>query len=438
MTNLASCLSHKLGPLELRVEAFVREYARTWEETSPEPSVPDKIYLASEKKEVEKELSALIDRMSAVQKKAAAEDLAQKPGWMEKAASELRPFFQRLLRRADLKIETVYDSRFVESTQQFLRAAREFDPDIGITSVYQALRNVWIMNTLQFYLGIEAEHTDAIFGYSMVYPYLDNVLDDDGRSTSDKIALVIKLKAWLEGEEMKPSSPQEEKLQALIGMVERQFSRSQFPCVYQSLLAIYNGQIRSLLQQRGTHAPDSAEILDISLEKGGTSVLADGYLVAGALSPLQEDFCFGFGVILQLADDLQDIAEDVERGHMTIFTQSAGQAPLDPLVYRLLHYMSFILEQKLDAGRPREQALQEMIRPNCALMFMESVGKHAAYFSKSCVRDFQRAFPVRFAYLRKIRATIEGRFLTGRERIGDLDPVSAAFLTLSSRIFALD
>jgi len=33
---------------------------------------------------------------------------------------------------------------------------------------------------------------------------------------------------------------------------------------------------------------------------------------------------------------------------------------------------------------------------------------------------------------------MEERFLTGREKISDLDPVSAGFLALSSRAFALD
>src|SRR4030067_480163 len=49
------------------------------------------------------------------------------------------------------------------------------------------------------------------------------------------------------------------------------------------------------------------------------SVLANGYLVAGRLDPADEDFCFGFGTFLQLADDLQDVAEDADCGHRTLF-----------------------------------------------------------------------------------------------------------------------
>jgi len=182
------------------------------------------------------------------------------------------------------------------------------------------------MNSLQFDLGLDVEPTEAVFAYSMVYPYLDNVLDDDRAAESVKLDLVAKLKDWLEGSDRPAVDPGEMKLRALVGLMERRLPRSAFPGVYRALLAIYNAQVKSLLQQRpGTDAsPD--DILAISLEKGGTSVLADGYLVAGALSPVDEEFCFGFGTFLQFADDLQDIAEDSRRGHRTLFTIGAGRA----------------------------------------------------------------------------------------------------------------
>ena len=280
MIDAASCLSKRLGPLGPRIEALSREYARIWREISSEPYSPDRLYPVSEKKDVERDLSLLIRRLSAEKKKFLPPGHAWESVEMEEFAASLRPCLKRILGRVDLHIEAVYDAHFVDSTRHFLRAVRDFDPEIRISSVYQALRNVWIMNTLQFFLGSKVELSDAIFAYSMVYPYLDNFIDDAGGSESDKLAQVLKLKGWLEGVDECPETPREEKLHALIGLIERQFSRSQCPEVFQSMLAIYNAQIRSLLQQRETNPPHSAEILDISLEKGGTSVLADGYLVA--------------------------------------------------------------------------------------------------------------------------------------------------------------
>lgn len=436
--DAASCLSERLGPLGPRVKALSREYARIWGEISSDPYTPDRLFTLSEKKDVERDLSLLIRRLSAEKKKFLPPGHAWESAEMEEFAASLRPCLKRILGRVDLHLEAVYDARFVDSTRHFLRAVRDFDPEIRISSVYQALRNVWIMNTLQFFLGQKVELSDAIFGYSMIYPYLDNFIDDAGDSESDKLAQVLKLKRWLEGVDERPETPREEKLHALIGLIERQFSRREYPEVFQSMLAIYNAQIRSLLQQRETNPPHSAEILDISLEKGGTSVLADGYLVAGSLEPGQQDFCFGFGTFLQLADDLQDIAEDLKRGHSTLFSQTAGQLPLDPLLYKLFRYVYAVVERTLDASLPREQALREVIPRGSALMHMESVSKYPSFFSRACVRGCQKAYPVRFSYLRKLRRALPDKFLTNREKISDLDPYSIALMTISSRAFSLD
>ncbi len=438
MIDTAGCLSRKLGPLGPRVETWVREYSRLWWETASDPPVPEIIYPNSEKKDLEREFTDLIDRWAAEQENLPGDRRSWDADRLDRLAAGLRPFLKRVLGRTAIPLERVYDERFVESTRRFIATARDFDPDIGIDSVYQALRNVWIMNTLQYYLEIDVKHTDAIFGYSMVYPYLDNLLDDSATGRHDKLRLLLKLKAWLEGERNPPGNPQEEKLQALIHKIEGQFPRPRYPGVYQSMLTIYNAQVKSLLQQRETRPPYTVDILGISMEKGGTSVLADGYLVGGMLRPGQEDFCFGFGTFLQLADDLQDIAEDVRRGHMTLFSQTAGRCPMDPLVHKLLRFMSEVVENTLDVGNDRQFALQNVIRRACTLMYMESVGKHSDFFSRACARRFQKAFPVHFGYLKKMRRTLRDRFLTGRRKLSDLDPVSAALLTISSRALSLD
>lgn len=435
--NSSFHLSDRVGPLGPRVQGLVREHARIWRETPSDSLRPKRLYSRSDRKELEREMTALVERIIA-EKKAAGQTGGLDPAAFEKIAASLRPFLRRILDRIDLPVETVYDSTFVDSTRLFLKIVREFDPDLRIDPVYQALRNVWIMNTLQFYLGLEVRIDEAVFGYSLIYPYLDNFLDDSAVSRSGKLALIRKLGVWLEGGGETPGSPLEEKLRLLIAGIERRFPRSDFPGVFQSLLAIYNAQIRSLLQQDRADPPAFADLLDISLEKGGTSVLADGYLVAGDLTPDQQRFCFGFGTILQLADDLQDIGEDSLTGSMTLFSSEAGGHPLDPLVHGLCRYASAVTAAELDPGRPREHALRELIARGCVLMIMEAAGKQRNLFTRRSVRDFQKAFPVRFSYLRKLRKRLQGRFLTGQESIRDLDPFSVALMTVSSRAFVLD
>ncbi len=438
MMDPVLCLSGRLGPLGPRVEALVKENVRVWDEAPIDPPEPRNIYPLRVKKDVEGELSALIDRVRIEHRKHGAGGAGWETAGLEEIAAGLRPFIKRLVDRVDIPLASVYDARFLDSTRRFIRAARDFDPDLRVDAVYQALRNVWIMNTLQLYLGREVEATDAIVGYSLIYPYLDNYLDDAAVSEPDKLNLVVKLRRWLEGEDDPPEGPLEDRLQALIRMIEDEFGREGFPGVYQSLLAIHNAQIKSLLQQRKSQPPGAVRVLEISLEKGGTSVLADGYLAAGKLEPSEEAFCFGLGTVLQLADDLQDIAEDLRRGHITLFSQAAGTRPLDPLVHKLWRFMSLTADRTLDERRPRERALKNVLVPGCGLLYAEAAGKHARYFSKNCLRGLEETFPVRFSYLKKVRRALPEKFLSGAEKIGSLDSFTIALMSLSSRAFALD
>jgi hypothetical protein len=66
----------------------------------------------------------------------------------------------------------------------------------------------------------------------------------------------------------------------------------------------HRAQSKSLQQLCCNPAPHQIDVVGISFEKGGTSVLADGYLVAGSLTAAQPDWIFGFGVLTQLLDDL--------------------------------------------------------------------------------------------------------------------------------------
>lgn len=437
MYDLSAFLSERVGSLGPRVEGLVRDHARLWEDGPTDPPLP-KSYSRGEKKAVEKELSRLVAELSSEPVRTAFLEGSLEPGEIEEKILGLRPVFKRLLALLGLPLEEVYDARFVDATRRFLRAAREFDPGLSLASAYQALRNVWIMNSLQFDLGLEVEHTDAVFAYSMVYPYLDNLLDDAAAPESRKLAVVGKLKSWLEGAARPAETPREEKLLSLVRLIERRYARAEYPCVYESLLAIHNAQVRSLLQQRLASPPSPGEILAISLEKGGASVLADGYLVAGRLAPADEDFCFGFGTFLQFADDLQDVAEDLGSGHGTVFSAAAGRAPLDGQAVRLDRFLAAVLEKARAGATERRSALCAAIGGGCSLMFRESVGRHPEYFSRAFVRRSRAAFPVRFTYLGKLRRRLEKSAPAGGAGLADLDAGLVALMAVSSRAFALD
>jgi len=330
-------------------------------------------------------------------------------------------------------LDTIFNEGFINSTRMFIENVKKFDPSIKIEDIYQALRNVWIMNSLQIYLNLDIKHSDAIFAYSMIYPYTDNLLDDESESMEGKLSLSRNLKDWLEGRDSPYRNQQEEKIFKLTKIIEKQYAKDLYPDVYRSLLAIYNAQIKSLLQQKKHSLPYETDILDISFEKGGTSVLADGYLVNGNLENSQAEFCFGFGVFLQLADDIQDVAVDEESSHMTIFSQTAGKYNLDKLANKLFNYISRVADLKLDNQASNIKILKELILRNCYYLVMESIGKNRKYYSQEYVEKIQSHFPVRFFYLKKLRKKLNNKFLDNREYVVDLNLISTILLTIASR-----
>jgi len=105
----------------------------------------------------------------------------------------------------------------------------------------------------------------------------------------------------------------------------RASSSARYPQVFERLLAIHRAQGKSLQQLRRNPTPQQIDVLGISFEKGGASVLADGYLVAGSLTAAQRECIFGFGVLTQLMDDLEDLPHNLANRFLTIFSQAGRQ-----------------------------------------------------------------------------------------------------------------
>lgn len=163
----------------------------------------------------------------------------------------------------------------------------------------------------------------------------------------------------------------------LVRLIERNSPRATAPDLYASLLAIHDAQSRSLRLRR-EHRPAAEEILAVTFEKGGTSVLADAYLAVGALNPAQVEFAFGWGVFLQLADDLQDLAEDDAAGIATLFSQAACRVALDGLTNRLLRFGYEVLG-RLDGFRDEQLGpLKHLIRNSASTLVAAAARPHNA------------------------------------------------------------
>jgi hypothetical protein len=286
---------------------------------------------------------------------------------------------------------------FEEALIQFARMARQFDPSVSAMDIYQAGRNLWSMNFVQLLLGLPVEVSPSSFAYSMLYPYTDNYLDDPMINENAKRLFNRRFAGRLSGENNRPLNERERRIYALIEMVETQYDRRRYPQVYESLLAIHRAQGRSLSLLQGDISPYAVDVLGISFEKGGTSVLADGYLVAGTLTSAQQEKMFAYGALTQLVDDLEDAKNDQQAGLMTIFSQTLGHWRLDEITNRLLYFGQRVVEILAADVPPSLEPLLSFFAEAVPLVVIQAAAGQRRYYSREYVRNMQAHYPLRFS-----------------------------------------
>jgi len=341
----------------------------------------------------------------------------ERRAWRERVRERLQAFGQaRLCWPAGYR-RLLFADAFYAASVAFAREARAFDPDLPVESLGQALRNVWIGNSLQVRLGLPVALGPGLFAYSMLYPLTDNLLDDATLGGRAKRAFNERFGRRLAGLPVRPSGANEAAVFELVRRIEKQFPRDAFPEVHESLLAIHGGQVRSLSQQDDRRLGDS-EILAISFEKGGTSVMADAYLVAGEVGMADERFAFGYGTFLQLLDDLQDVAADLEASHQTIFTRAARRGVLDEPAARLGRYLDRVLDtERLEGGEAEDR--RDLVRRNCRMLLVGAVAEQPRRFSRGFRRTIERQWPFSLGGTRRLRHHAERRLRRAVARLGE-------------------
>ncbi|MBD3288146.1 hypothetical protein GF337_05025 [candidate division KSB1 bacterium] len=399
--------SRELGPLGQFVQDLAQKYAAIWWDSSTALPLIKNRYTTRNQSRIASELEELIERLRKAEHK-------NGDAINQSRTKMIKPHLERISQWSGIRLDREFSTGFNRSSKRFLELVEDFDPSMKPENIYQAMRNVWIMNSLQYYMKTATECTIPVFAYSMLYPYTDNILDDPALSLETKLAIKLKLKYWLEGRDCTYESDYQEKLFRLVEMIEQHFPRRRYPGVFQSMLTIYNAQIRSLIQQRAHSVPYDVDILNISLEKGGTSVLADGYLIRGEMSPAEADFSFGFGAFLQFADDIQDIPDDLARGQMTMFSQLADKYPLDALANKLLNFIRSVTLMHL--SRNEHGKLIDLIIDNCDFLVIEAVARNRRFYSDDYLDRVQQYFPLRFTAFDDLTARLKRTYRSRKSR----------------------
>jgi hypothetical protein len=313
-----------------------------------------------------------------------------------------------LISRSDKEI--LLNQGMLENTKNFIDEARSFNEDMSMADIGQAMRNVWIMNITQLLLGKPAELTPAIFGYSMLYPYTDNYLDDAKISKKEKLNISDRFEKRLAGESIQEANEYEKSLFQLVSRIEEQYKRSNYPEVFESLIAIHRAQKKSLLQQGKKTGPYESDILGISIEKGGISVLADAYLVNGTLKDEEAAFFFGYGVLLQICDDLQDAKGDLASEHMTIISQISKKWPLDSITNGLINFTYDLMDNAQCFNSEKIDELKDLIRKNCLLIILLAIANNKKLYSRKYFNEVKKYFPYRISYMSSFNKRLKKKY----------------------------
>jgi len=98
----------------------------------------------------------------------------------------IRTFFKSTFNFEDNHLDIILSDSYTEATRKFVENGRRFDPKVSMEDIFQACRNVWIINGIQSMMGSPVKLTPSVFAYSMLYPYTDNYLDDPNITSENK------------------------------------------------------------------------------------------------------------------------------------------------------------------------------------------------------------------------------------------------------------
>lgn len=294
----------------------------------------------------------------------------------------------------------------------FFDAASAFDEKMDMDEIGQAARNYLVYDVFTEIHEQPHSMTPAIFGYSMLYPYTDNYIDNPGLSEKEKETYNQMIADRILGKEIMTENAYWKKTCELLDDVTQFYEKEDKTDIQQGLLFMLEAQKKSLSQTKkeNTILLTQDEIFRISSYKGGISVLLDRFYVSSSMT--QEDFVFylSYGFFLQLADDLQDITEDRHTMRQTLFTtdsmlnfdESVCKKHNETILNRVFHYLHNIME----AYSMHNTALKNFIEKNCHLLLMYSALLSGENFNTSYLEQFTSYLPVSLPFLQHLKEAL--------------------------------
>lgn len=273
---------------------------------------------------------------------------------------------------------------------EFLRNVRSFSPELTMNDIGQAVRNYIVFVMFKKIHNVDTGFQMPGFGYSMLYPFTDNYIDNKQCTIKDKQEYNQLIRDKIKGKAVHPSSIHHIKTCELLQAIESGYPRDIDSSIYHLLLMMLEAQELSLSQQNNEHPLTLDERLNISIYKGGISVLIDRFFVNKKMKKADLIFYLGFGFFLQLADDLQDIKEDSVQGHSTLFTTDLTPEQEEKVVNKLLNFLNRIMD---NYQAENDNFKNFILNASNLLILTSSIGSKE-FFSVEYLKMLEKYLPV--------------------------------------------
>lgn len=362
---------------------------------------------ARRKKENEVQVQEFVQRMQKKfrQKPADEERLAV---WEKSLERDFMEFLgrERIICAAETMGKELLEE-FVREAKRFIDRVRAFDGELDQAQIWQAFRNYLIYAVIVDMQGERQNAGDQILAYSLLYPYTDNYIDNEKIPKECKEHYNRMIADKLRGGSVTPRGLLEERTCLLLDMILRVCSEPAGKRVSGILLQLLYAQSSSIGGQLAevsgvTSVPIFSErsqdrILETSIWKGSTSVVADYLFSTPHWTQEEETFYRKFGFLLQMIDDLQDIEEDKRSGNRTLMAECRELPVREKYVNRLLWY-SWRVITEFEPVNPR---LKEFILKNCVAIILDAVCVNAQFFSKAYLETLKPYLLFSAEFLRK-------------------------------------
>lgn len=286
---------------------------------------------------------------------------------------------------------------FKQETKRFTDRVRAFDEALTPAQIWQTLRNYFIYAMIVDLQGEKQYAGNPILAYSLLYPYTDNYIDDDRISRPDKERYNQMIALKLQGETAVPHNSLEEKTCRLLDMILEAYEGSEQKKIAETLLLLLKAQNNSIGQQQANVTEE--QILEISMRKGSTSVLADYLFATTKWTDYEESFYLKFGFLLQLVDDLQDIEEDAKSGSHTLMTEAARRQELEQCTNHLLWFTWNVIRE----FKPVNPGLKEFVLQNCVGISLLTAAMNQQFFSRKYLKALEPYLPFSVDFLKKMK-----------------------------------